>query len=328
MADDIPYSEKVAIAKEFLKHSPPGEFNNVFDDISVILDKNLETVEGVPEASLDYHQDNLTSIFTDEQKQEQYQQYLKTKHSAKSGIRAFAGDGGQKSEFETSHGNALISGPSHVEGNTFHDPKSDTIFDFSPVSQSISNVRQAPSHLKSTSSEPLRQAFQTEADTYVTKHYPKGIAAVYPRLDDNNENEEFIILIEDHEFQPQNRWNGKWRSEWMATVGGDGNIYLQGGAKVHVHYYEDSNVQLVTKQSYDQILIEGINSSSNKAALAQGVVKILKKLEGRYQTSLRDNYNTMDDTTFKALRRKLPISKTKFNWENIDALRIGKEISQ
>lgn len=36
----------------------------------------------------------------------------------------------------------------------------------------------------------------------------------------------------------------------------------------------------------------------------------------------------MDDTIFKTLRRKLPVSKVKFNWENIDALKIGKEIAK
>jgi len=329
MADDeVSWPQKVEIANEFIKYSPPGEVNNVFENLSIILKTNLETIEGVGATCLDYHQDNLTSVFTDQAKQAEHVQYLKTKHSAKTGIRALA-EGGTKSEYESNHGNALISVQAHVEGNTFFDPKSNTVFEFDPVSQNISNVREAPESLKLPEYESLRSELQKEADNYINKHYPKGVVSVFANADSQgSENKEFVLLIEDHEFQPQNRWNGKWWSEWMATVGGDGNIYLQGGAKVHIHYYEDSNVQLVTQQKYDQILIEGISAGSDEKAIATGVIKILKKLESRYQASLRENYSTMDDTTFKSLRRKLPISKTKFNWENIDALRIGKEINQ
>lgn len=141
------------------------------------------------------------------------------------------------------------------------------------------------------SAENLRKRLELDIEKYVNQHYPKGICSIFTRTDsDIPDSREYVILIEDHEFQPQNRWNGKWRSEWMASMNEDGTVCLQGGAKVHVHYYEDSNVQLVTKQLYDKITIEGITSEAADADIAAGITKIIKKLETRYQQSLRDNY--------------------------------------
>jgi len=330
MADDnyeIPEEDKLEIAKEFLRYAPPGEFNQVFDNVSVVLDKRLENCQGVPATALDYHQDQLTTVFLDAKKQQRYQLWLNLRNLGNQArLKAVLPN---CTEFNEDNGESMISAQAHVSGNTFFDIKRNVTFDFDPISQYVTNVQSAPSELRPVPAEPLRKALEGEIEKYVKQHYPKGVCSVYTRYDsDVKDCREFVILIEDHEFQPQNRWNGKWRSEWCATCTDSGQIQIQGGAKVHVHYYEDSNVQLVTKQLYDGIEIDGIKSDDNDSAISSGIVKIIKKLETRYQQSLRDNYVTMDDTTFKTLRRKLPVSKVKFNWENIAAQKIGKEIAR
>ena len=74
--------------------------------------------------------------------------------------------------------------------------------------------------------------------------------------------------------------------------------------------------------------IEGLSSDDPEDKIALSAIKVVKKLETKYQQALRDNYVTMDDTTFKTLRRKLPINQQKFNWDHIDHLRIGNEIKK
>merc|ERR1712000_182875 len=83
-------------------------------------------------------------------------------------------------------------------------------------------------------------------------------------------------------------------------------------------YYEDGNVQLNTNTN-KAFKVPG----GDAASAAKHTIEAIKKAEQAFHQSLEVSYNTMGDTTFKALRRALPLTRTKIDWNKIRNYRIN-----
>lgn len=49
--------------------------------------------------------------------------------------------------------------------------------------------------------------------------------------------------------------------------------------------------------------------------------------EAELQGFLDDSYRSMSDTSFKALRRKMPLTQTKFQWNKLTAYSLAQELT-
>eukprot|EP01114_Cavostelium_apophysatum_P005036 TRINITY_DN155_c0_g1_i1.p1 TRINITY_DN155_c0_g1~~TRINITY_DN155_c0_g1_i1.p1 ORF type:complete len:279 (-),score=78.59 TRINITY_DN155_c0_g1_i1:53-889(-) len=206
----------------------------------------------------------------------------------------------------------LITKYGEVADGEYLDPKGKQVITFDHIKQEVTGKRPISGELDA-SLEPLRAAFEKAIFEYVEQHYPHGTATVYGK------DGKIIVAVSSSRFNPNNYWNGRWRTVWTYHNG-----ELNGHFKITVHYYEDGNVQLNTDTNQKTSITE---TSGGPDAVATAAVKAITKTEQTFQQALDQSYNIMGETTFKALRRALPITKTKVDWFKIKNFKITGEMA-
>lgn len=100
---------------------------------------------------------------------------------------------------------------------------------------------------------------------------------------------------------------GRWRSSYTLDLSSSPPS-LSGSIQLHVHFFEQGNVQLTTSHTPALSLPESLAGDASPADVAKVVLKTIKKAEEEYQMELNEAYREMSDKTFRNLRRALPVS--------------------
>jgi capping protein alpha len=211
----------------------------------------------------------------------------------------------------------LITKFGEVNSGEYLDPKGGLVVFFDHIRQEVTGSRPISGELDS-SVEPYRAAFDAAIGHYVAEHYLHGTVTVYGK----KEGRGYVLTacISSAKFNPNNFWNGRWRGVWTVKVTpGGGPIEISGRLRVNVHYYEDGNVQLTT----DTPKSITVNGGNDPKGVADAAAKAIEKCDADYHNKLEQSYNTMGDTTFKALRRVLPITRQKIDWTKIQNYKVG-----
>jgi len=204
----------------------------------------------------------------------------------------------------------LITKYGEVSDGEYLDPKGNQVITYDHIKQAVTGQRAISGELDS-GLESLRSAFEKHAFQYASEHYPNGATTVYGK------DGQIIVCISSSRFNPTNFWNGRWRSVWTFSNG-----ELTGHFKIVVHYYEDGNVQLNTNATQKTSITE----TGAPDVVAAAAIKAIGKMEAQYQSAMDTSYSTMGDTTFKALRRALPIFRTKIDWAKIKNYKVSNDM--
>lgn len=144
---------------------------------------------------------------------------------------------------------------------------------------------------------------------YGDSHYPSKFAfTIIPEPDSKVS----MILIGE-KVNSANYYTGRWKSVY--TIDGSGQ--LTGLVTLDIHYYEDGNVRLNFEEPVKSEL-GNVSSSS--------IVNFINNTENELTCQVVDQFNSLNQNSFKSLRRLLPITKSKINWgKAIGAYKLGSD---
>lgn len=90
---------------------------------------------------------------------------------------------------------------------------------------------------------------------------------------------------------------------------------LKGTIKVDVHYYEDGNVRMLTSKP--------ISASVGSGASGAEIVRQIAQVERKYQEELNRGFSQLSEQAFKGLRRQLPVTRQKIEWDKVASYKVG-----
>ncbi len=157
-------------------------------------------------------------------------------------------------------------------------------------------------------------------EAYLRESYsPNGSGAVYGSVGPDGAVRVTVCISSAH-FNPKNFWNGALRSRWVATLPATPDATsaaLSGTLSACVHYFEEGNVQLATSHAATASVTApgGASEAESVTALGGAIVAALRAAEGDYYAGLEGSFDALAQRTFKELRRALPVTRSKFPWE-------------
>mmetsp|Transcript_39467 Transcript_39467/g.68396 ORF Transcript_39467/g.68396 Transcript_39467/m.68396 type:complete len:288 (-) Transcript_39467:106-969(-) len=210
----------------------------------------------------------------------------------------------------------VLAQAGEIDPTHYFNAQDGSVFSVDHLTLSTSEAATLPSN-EFEANEPTRAALQTAVNTYIATNYPSEQSAGGAFTKDEHT---YVVVVTGEKTSLKNFWSGRWTSTWNLVVSGS-SATISGDIKLHVHYFEDGNLQL---QSAKQVPASDLTFSSD-AELGANVVKFIQTQESLLQSGLEDLYSNMSQETFRSMRRLMPITRTKMEW-NVNAVRMVKQV--
>ncbi|MCJ1329076.1 F-actin-capping protein subunit alpha [Thelotrema lepadinum] len=201
----------------------------------------------------------------------------------------------------------LVTSYNSLGGGRYYDIESSSSFEYDHSNQKASSVK---SYSLDSQHIDLIKSLLKALAAHVTEHYPSATYSVFPTDSDST----LAIVLVANKYSPKNFWNGRWRNVYLYKPSDS----LTGTIKVDVHYYEDGNVRMTTNK--------GVSPSISSSASASDIVRQMALAEKSYQEELNRGFDTLSEGAYKNLRRQLPVTRQKVDWDKISGYRLGQDL--
>ena len=160
----------------------------------------------------------------------------------------------------------------------------------------------------------LRDAIESKVKEYLEKCYKMDVTKYNVYFDGSSN--KIVVLISVHNLNLKSFWSGEWLSTWEFDISGK---QVKGTLRANTYYYEEGNIQFNLDTKFNSSIQGGDNNT-----IAVNLIEFIKTSENSVQLELEKVYDELCENYIKPLRRKLPVTGTKMNW-NINQLNLTQK---
>ena len=160
----------------------------------------------------------------------------------------------------------------------------------------------------------LRDAIESKVKEYLEKCYKMDVTKYNVYFDGSSN--KIVVLISVHNLNLKSFWSGEWLSTWEFDISGK---QVKGTLRANTYYYEEGNIQFNLDTKFNSSIQGGDNNT-----IAVNLIEFIKTSENNVQLELEKVYDELSENYIKPLRRKLPVTGTKMNW-NINQLNLTQK---
>ncbi|EIM23899.1 subunits of heterodimeric actin filament capping protein Capz [Wallemia mellicola CBS 633.66] len=132
------------------------------------------------------------------------------------------------------------------------------------------------------------------------------------------------ICYAGNKFNQSNYWSGRWRANWVYDLTTN---ELIGNINITIHYFENGNVQL--QASHNPKIKSPLEGPPTTEEEAKKLVKAISESDRAYQAYINVLYeDKLSEKLFRSLRRALPITREKINWDKVVNYKLGSELGK
>eukprot|EP00555_Chaetoceros_dichaeta_P013448 CAMPEP_0198256646 /NCGR_PEP_ID=MMETSP1447-20131203/6515_1 /TAXON_ID=420782 /ORGANISM="Chaetoceros dichaeta, Strain CCMP1751" /LENGTH=297 /DNA_ID=CAMNT_0043943341 /DNA_START=38 /DNA_END=931 /DNA_ORIENTATION=- len=277
------------ISKHLLLSSPPGQFDVILSDLLIILSEKQKSL--------------LDSNWI-QQVQTEYES-----RSGKSILRTAATN--------NNNNNNTNENDDDCENANEGDANDDVVL---------------PSSSSGTTTTEMERSLEEQMKKYLETYYSsKGVTSnvqiTTTTTSGDGSSSTFIILLYAERIQLPQYHAGSWLARYTITLSPNLKRTMDGTVLLHAHTFENGNVQMTSKTTLGPITVDPPPlSSTSTSTAAHGIVETIQAWEEDHVvTPLREAYDSLGSGVLKKLRRVMPVTRTKFDW-NVASHRLHKGI--
>jgi len=179
---------------------------------------------------------------------------------------------------------------------------------------------QSKDTLENNFDHPIATALHEKMEQYQKDNFlsKPGVSARVALTKGYVNDNQLLVHTYAEKIDVSNQYSGNWKATWTIDKAESSTGEISGHVIVHSYAHEEGNVQLKISKEFPPIVVGKASlDKGEEPSLADGILQQIMKWETIILGILASMNDDISSDHLRSIRRVLPITKTKMNWDAV-----------